>query len=94
MLKRRAGLRDGGVGRHVNLPLAWTDLAQLAQCRGKIQEGEWLSLVVLICLTSVVNVDYFYIMWINLEIKNISLTNKLVINMSAFLTMCHLNSHP
>jgi len=62
MLKRRAGLRDGGVGRHVNLPLAWTDLAQLAQCRGKIQEGEWLSLVVLICLTSVVNVDYFYIM--------------------------------
>ncbi|XP_052795602.1 uncharacterized protein LOC128228360 isoform X2 [Mya arenaria] len=36
--KRRAGLRAGGAGRHVNLPLAWTDLAQLAQCRGKIQE--------------------------------------------------------
>ncbi|XP_052278054.1 uncharacterized protein LOC127876689 isoform X2 [Dreissena polymorpha] len=36
--KRRAGLRDGGTGKHVNLPMAWTDLAQLAQCRGKIQE--------------------------------------------------------
>ncbi|XP_060593523.1 transmembrane protein 232-like isoform X2 [Ruditapes philippinarum] len=36
--KRRAGLKDGGVGKHVNLPMAWTELAQLAQCRGKIQE--------------------------------------------------------
>lgn len=36
--KRRAGIREGGVGQHVNLPMAWTELAQLAQCRGKIQE--------------------------------------------------------
>lgn len=36
--KRRAGLKNGGVGKHVNLPMAWTELAQLAQCRGKIQE--------------------------------------------------------
>lgn len=36
--KRRAGLKDGGVSKHVNLPMAWTELAQLAQCRGKIQE--------------------------------------------------------
>lgn len=36
--KRRAGLKERGVGKHVNLPMAWTELAQLAQCRGKIQE--------------------------------------------------------
>ena len=39
-LQRRAGIREGGVGQHVNLPMAWTELAQLAQCRGKIQEGK------------------------------------------------------
>ncbi|ESO94973.1 hypothetical protein LOTGIDRAFT_232123 [Lottia gigantea] len=36
--KRRAGVRDGGTGKHVNLPMAWTELAQLAQCKGKQQE--------------------------------------------------------
>ncbi|KAK3085879.1 hypothetical protein FSP39_009975 [Pinctada imbricata] len=36
--KRRAGLNRGGVGQFVNLPMAWTELAQLAQCKGKIQE--------------------------------------------------------
>lgn len=36
--KRRAGLRDRGTGAHVNLPMAWTELAQLAQCKGKIQD--------------------------------------------------------
>ncbi|XP_050415849.2 uncharacterized protein LOC126829773 [Patella vulgata] len=36
--KRRAGVRDSGTGRHVNLPMAWTELAQLAQCKGKLQE--------------------------------------------------------
>ncbi|XP_060065301.1 transmembrane protein 232-like isoform X1 [Ylistrum balloti] len=36
--KRRAGLRDKGNGQHVNLPMAWTELAQLAQCKGKIQD--------------------------------------------------------
>lgn len=36
--KRRAGLRKCGTGPYVNLPMAWTELAQLAQCKGKIQE--------------------------------------------------------
>ncbi|KAK3577758.1 hypothetical protein CHS0354_017457 [Potamilus streckersoni] len=36
--KRRAGLREGGEAKHANLPMAWTELAQLAQCKGKIQE--------------------------------------------------------
>ncbi|XP_062576712.1 transmembrane protein 232-like [Saccostrea cucullata] len=36
--KRRAGLKNCGVGPYVNLPMAWTELAQLAQCKGKIQE--------------------------------------------------------
>ena len=39
--QRRAGIRDGGAGQYVNLPMAWTELAQLAQCRGKIQEGNF-----------------------------------------------------
>lgn len=37
--QRRAGLRNCGTGPYVNLPMAWTELAQLAQCKGKIQEG-------------------------------------------------------
>ncbi|CAH1789866.1 unnamed protein product [Owenia fusiformis] len=37
-IKRRAGLREGGSGKNVNLPLAWTELSQLAQCKGKMQE--------------------------------------------------------
>ncbi|XP_076071017.1 transmembrane protein 232-like isoform X2 [Mytilus galloprovincialis] len=36
--KRRSGLRLNGLGQYVNLPMAWTELAQLAQCKGKIQE--------------------------------------------------------
>lgn len=36
--KRRAGIRNSGSGNYVNLPLAWTELAQLAQCKGHIQE--------------------------------------------------------
>lgn len=41
LFKRRAGLRKCGTGPFVNLPMAWTELAQLAQCKGKIQEGNY-----------------------------------------------------
>jgi len=37
--QRKMGLKDGGVGSHVDLPDAWTDLALLSQCAGKLQEG-------------------------------------------------------
>jgi len=37
--QRKLGFRDGGVGSHVDLPVAWTDLALLSQCAGKLQEG-------------------------------------------------------
>ena len=30
---------------HVDLPIAWTELAQLAQCKGQIQEGKLLLLL-------------------------------------------------
>jgi len=33
------GLKDGCVGSHVDLPVAWIDLALLSQCAGKLQEG-------------------------------------------------------
>jgi len=33
------GLKDGGMGSHVDLPVAWIDLALLSQCAGKLQEG-------------------------------------------------------
>ncbi|XP_038661052.1 transmembrane protein 232 isoform X2 [Scyliorhinus canicula] len=36
--KRKVGLNTLGSGNHVNLPLAWTELALLVQCKGKIQE--------------------------------------------------------
>ncbi|XP_041041263.1 transmembrane protein 232 [Carcharodon carcharias] len=36
--KRKAGLNTMGSGNHVNLPLAWTELALLVQCKGKVQE--------------------------------------------------------
>ncbi|XP_059154117.1 transmembrane protein 232-like [Physella acuta] len=36
--KRRSGLKNFGRGSHVNLPLAWTEMAQLSQCKGRIQE--------------------------------------------------------
>lgn len=38
--QRKAGLRESGVGSHVDLPLAWTELSQLAQCKGQIQDGK------------------------------------------------------
>ncbi|XP_064599002.1 uncharacterized protein LOC135465646 isoform X2 [Liolophura sinensis] len=37
-IKRRTGVRVGSQGQHINLPLAWTELSQLAQCKGSIQE--------------------------------------------------------
>uniref|UniRef100_UPI00398EC48B transmembrane protein 232 isoform X2 n=1 Tax=Pristiophorus japonicus TaxID=55135 RepID=UPI00398EC48B len=37
--KRKAGLNTMGSGDHVNLPVAWTELALLVQCKGKIQEA-------------------------------------------------------
>ncbi|XP_022090789.1 transmembrane protein 232-like isoform X2 [Acanthaster planci] len=43
--KRRAGILEGGKGKNVDLPKAWTDLSMLAQCRGKIQE-ECLDLLI------------------------------------------------
>jgi len=39
LFQRRAGLKVQGQGDHVDLPVAWTELSQLAQCKGKIQEG-------------------------------------------------------
>ncbi|XP_062925221.1 transmembrane protein 232 [Mobula hypostoma] len=36
--KRKAGLSTMGSGDHVNLSVAWTELALLVQCKGKIQE--------------------------------------------------------
>ncbi|XP_076813085.1 transmembrane protein 232-like isoform X2 [Clavelina lepadiformis] len=36
--KRRCGISTLGEGKHVDLPLAWSELAILAQCKGKIQE--------------------------------------------------------
>ena len=36
-------MQSSGEGDHVDLPLAWSELAILAQCKGKIQEGAfWL----------------------------------------------------
>jgi len=32
-------LKDGGVGSHVDLQGAWTDLVLLSQCAGKLHEG-------------------------------------------------------
>ncbi|XP_041358680.1 transmembrane protein 232-like isoform X2 [Gigantopelta aegis] len=56
--KRRAGLKEFGVGHHVNLPLAWTEMAQLAQCKGKIQED---CLDVLIVSLDVSPVEKYHI---------------------------------
>nr|XP_039248119.1 transmembrane protein 232-like [Styela clava] len=36
--KRRAGILTQGEGDHVDLPMAWSELAILAQCKGKLQE--------------------------------------------------------
>lgn len=44
--KRRCGVKNCGHGSHVNLPLAWTEMAQLAQCKGAIQEECLDALVV------------------------------------------------
>eukprot|EP00112_Aurelia_sp_Birch-Aquarium-sp1_P014469 Seg3125.2 transcript_id=Seg3125.2/GoldUCD/mRNA.D3Y31 product="Transmembrane protein 232" protein_id=Seg3125.2/GoldUCD/D3Y31 len=38
--KRKAGLRDGGIGNHVTLHQAWIELSLLAQCNSRsLQEG-------------------------------------------------------
>ena len=39
----------GGVGPYVDLPLGWTELAQLAQCKGEIQEGKRLRSAIYMC---------------------------------------------
>ncbi|XP_068103471.1 transmembrane protein 232 isoform X2 [Hyperolius riggenbachi] len=44
--KRRSGLYSKGCEGHVNLPLAWTELILLAQCKGRIQEDA-LDLLIL-----------------------------------------------
>ncbi|XP_055421871.1 transmembrane protein 232 isoform X2 [Bubalus kerabau] len=36
--KRKLGLRTLGMGRHVHLPEAWTEVVCLAQCRGEVQD--------------------------------------------------------
>uniref|UniRef100_A0A8C6CI78 Transmembrane protein 232 n=1 Tax=Moschus moschiferus TaxID=68415 RepID=A0A8C6CI78_MOSMO len=36
--KRKLGLRTLGMGRHVHLPAAWTEVVCLAQCRGEVQD--------------------------------------------------------
>ncbi|XP_060092547.1 transmembrane protein 232 [Heteronotia binoei] len=36
--KRRSGLRTLGCGKHVDLPVAWTETIMLSQCKGEIQE--------------------------------------------------------
>ncbi|XP_067320597.1 transmembrane protein 232 [Anolis sagrei] len=36
--KRRSGLTTLGCGKHVDLPLAWTEAIMLSQCRGEINE--------------------------------------------------------
>ena len=38
--QRRCGLLSSGEGNHVDLPLGWSELAILAQCKGKLQSGE------------------------------------------------------
>ena len=40
MLQRRVGLNTFGIGKHVNIPVAWTELAQLIECRGTIHDGK------------------------------------------------------
>ncbi|XP_058512299.1 transmembrane protein 232 isoform X1 [Ochotona princeps] len=36
--KRKLGLRTLGLGKHVDLPAAWTEVVYLAQCKGEIQD--------------------------------------------------------
>ncbi|XDA77240.1 hypothetical protein R6Z07F_007380 [Ovis aries] len=36
--KRKLGLRTLGMGRHVHLPAAWTEVVYLAQCKGEVQD--------------------------------------------------------
>lgn len=45
-IKRKCGLKEGGQGGHVDLPLSWTELSQLAQCKGRVQE-ECLNVMIL-----------------------------------------------
>ncbi|RDD40825.1 Transmembrane protein 232 [Trichoplax sp. H2] len=37
-LIRRAGIKSGGMGQHINLPRAWCELSMLAQCQGRVRE--------------------------------------------------------
>ena len=39
-IQRKLGLKVAGHGSYVDLPLAWTELSQLSQCKGVIQEGK------------------------------------------------------
>lgn len=48
ILQRRCGLSSLGEGDHVDLPLGWSELAILAQCKGKLQDGEKAVLGVLL----------------------------------------------
>uniref|UniRef100_A0A8C6F0F2 Transmembrane protein 232 n=1 Tax=Monodon monoceros TaxID=40151 RepID=A0A8C6F0F2_MONMO len=36
--KRKLGLKTLGTGRHVHLPMTWTEVVYLAQCKGEIQD--------------------------------------------------------
>ena len=64
LYQRRAGLKDGGRGSHVDIPRAWSELSMLAQCRGKVQEGKvessalllyWMYLFYLLITCSTAN---------------------------------------
>ncbi|CAH2297172.1 Hypothetical predicted protein [Pelobates cultripes] len=52
--KRRSGLNSRGSGSHINLPLAWTELIFLAQCKGKIQED---ALDILLTSMDIAHID-------------------------------------
>ncbi|XP_072173528.1 uncharacterized protein [Diadema setosum] len=56
-IKRRAGLKGGGVGSHVDIPRAWSELSMLAQCRGKVQE-ECLDMLIVSLRQAEFSVDH------------------------------------
>lgn len=45
-VQRKVGLKSQSEGGHVDVCAAWIELAQLAQCRGRIQEGKQTSFIV------------------------------------------------
>jgi len=59
--QRKLGLKDGGVGSHVDISAAWIDLSLLTQCDGKLREGicdfNLPSVIELIYLLAVINVS-------------------------------------